>query len=327
MATGSAHCLPYNEVEFIAALEQLEADGFTHIIYHAWLYADPLVQNSFWNVPAAYHDEYVKVYRLRDMRLSCEAPPIDIPHVNRFLQSPWAIPVDRSFIVSIHQRDSLDAKLVNYLHSLFSDWDNSLLLFDSGDFDLRRAGFPATNLDEITERAQIIYLLYNSLATTPSAQANPLPFDRFNLCQRQGHIDGSVMERYASRDYDCELFESSKAFPVEYDSGLRLENLVLDINPTSIDVQFSWSNFPPERHSVALQVFNSAGTKVHGQDATIRNRSLARQKLDISTLEPGEYVVYLIVYNYVTRVDEPGVRSGDGFRFERMLEIATFERS
>ncbi|MCY3831497.1 MAG: hypothetical protein OXG85_00695 [Chloroflexi bacterium] len=323
----SVHCLPYNEGEFIAALEQLEEDGFTHIVYHVWMYGDQFFANSFWKMPEAYDDGFVKVYRVSDMRLSCETPPTDIPHIYRFLQSPWAVPGHRTAIVSVHQSDSLDAELVDYLQSLFYDWDGFLhLQLDNHELATGSASDPTMNLDQILKDSQIVYLIHNALEGSPSALIGHLALNGFKLCQRQRHEDGSVMARYVNRDYDCQLFELRNAFPVEYESGLRLENLIIDFSHTSIDFEFYWSNLPQERQSISLQVLNASGTKVLGQDATISLASLARQSLDITGLEPGDYVLNLIVYNFPTGGDVPGVRSDDS-PFERMLEIATFEKS
>ena len=292
------------------------------------MYGDQFFANSFWNVPEAYDDEFVRVYRLSDLRLSCESPAIDIPFVNQFLQSPWAVPGHRASIISIHPSHSLDAKLLNYLRSLFSDWEMFLPVFVDNDVPMMQdADEQLISLAEVAESNQIIYLLYNSLEANPSMLQRRLSLYEFNLCQRLNYDDASVMERYARREYDCELFASSDAFRVEYDSGLRLENLLVDFGPSSIDLQFYWSNLPRERQSISVQVFNGSGTKIHNQDATIALASLARQNLDVSALEPGDYDVKLIVYDFATRLTVPGIRSSDGSRFERMLEVTAFERN
>ena len=120
----SVHCLPYNQGQFMDALERLLADGFTHIVEHDWLWGDQFIDNTFWNVPEAYDDDFVKVYRLRDLRLSCETVQVNVPRIDRFLQSALLIPGRRSSILSFHPDDRLDDNLVDYLSSLFSDWDS-----------------------------------------------------------------------------------------------------------------------------------------------------------------------------------------------------------
>ena len=88
-----------------------------------------------------------------------------------------------------------------------------------------------------------------------------------------------------------------------------------------------WSRFPSEAHSLSLQVFDADGVKVLGQDSLIGDDSLYRILLDKSALQPGEYVVKLIVYDYNTRVSAPGTISRIGARFDREVVIATIEES
>ncbi|MCY4064257.1 MAG: hypothetical protein OXG53_17940, partial [Chloroflexi bacterium] len=65
-------CLPFNEGAFNHALNQLLTDGFTHLVYHS----DAIRHVGFANysvvaIEPAYHDDYVRVYRLRDLRNIC----------------------------------------------------------------------------------------------------------------------------------------------------------------------------------------------------------------------------------------------------------------
>ncbi|MCY3831498.1 MAG: hypothetical protein OXG85_00700 [Chloroflexi bacterium] len=324
----SVHCLPHNTRAFNTALDRLLADGFSHIVEHEWAYGNQFIDKTFWNLPEAYDDDYVKVYRLRDLRLSCETIQVDVPRIDRFLQSSWMIPGARTSILSFQPNDRLDDNLVDYLSALFSDWDRFLHLYiDDGRLALQSADDGSMDLNQLARESQVIYLVYNALDAGASPLAGHLSFDQFNLCQREVHEDGSVMERYVSRDFACALFASANALHARYENGARLEYLLTDFGREYLDIQFLWSNLPPDPHSVSLQVFDAAGEKLIGQDSTVGDQSLTRQRIDVSSLPPGKYTVKLIFYNYLTGRSVPGVRSEEGIIFERELAIATTIRA
>ncbi|MCY3831499.1 MAG: hypothetical protein OXG85_00705 [Chloroflexi bacterium] len=317
------HCFSYNQQSYMAALEQLLADGFTHIVEHDWLWGDQFIQFSLLNVPPAYDDGFVKIYRLKDMRRSCENIQVKIPHIDHFLRSPWLFPGKRAAILSFHSKDRIRDNIFDYLVSLFSDWDSFLhLYFDDGKLRLQTADDPFTDLNQFTRDNQVVYLVYDANDAAPTMLKSRLSLDQFQLCQRYRHEDGAVIERYISRDFACKLFEAQGALQVDYENGARLENLLYQFGRDQLDVQFLWRNLPPDPHSVSLQVFNASGEMVRSQDSTIGLVSLARQRIDVSALPPGEYTVKLIVYNFQTGRSVPGRVSRDGSRFDREMEIA-----
>lgn len=323
----SVHCLPHNRKAFLAAVDQLKAEGFTHIVEHDWFYGDRFIDDSFRNVPASYSNDYTKVYRLRDMRLSCDGIHVDIPRIDRFLQSTWLVPGAGASILSVDPEEPIPAHTFEYLSSLFYDWASFVHVYGAdGDLEIQSAD-DAADLAQFARENQIIYLLYDALDAAPAKLVESLALDRFKLCQRQAHDDGSIMERYVLREFACALFDASAPIEVEYDNGARLENLIYEFDGEHLDAQFWWSVLPSEPHAVSLQVFDASGEKAVGQDATIGIESLARQRLDVSALAPGEYRVKLIVYNFETGRSVPGSVSRDGSRFDRELDIATIDRT
>ena len=169
-------------------------------------------------------------------------------------------------------------------------------------------------------------MIYNRRDTDAAALHVHASFERFNLCQREVHEDGSVIERYVKREFSCALLTSSKPLQVDYDNGARLENALHEITRDFLDVQLMWSNLPSEPHSMSLQIFDAADNKVLGQDSTIGYASLRRHRIDISPLPAGNYVVKLIVYNFNTGHSVSGKVSETSVRFDRELEIATIDR-
>ena len=323
----SVHCLPHNEQSFTAALEQLLADGFTHVVVHNWLYGDQFIIHTFENVPAAYDDGYVSVYRVRDLRLSCQNQAAELPRFIHFAQSASAAPGRKSAILSLHPSQPIDPDRFDYLGSLFSDWASLLHLYrDDGELATQNAGLQYADLEAFVNDNQVINLLYNTRDGDPELLIGNAIFDGFDLCQREAHDDGAVIERYVSRDFSCELIIAGNPFQVQYDNGVRLENLAVQANQDVLDLQFMWSNLPDEAHSVSIQVFNAAGAKVAGHDYVIGNVSLDRFFIDFSDLATGKHEIKLIVYEFSSGRTIAGTVSSDGARFDRELTIATLDR-
>ncbi|MDE2853476.1 MAG: hypothetical protein OXN88_04835 [Chloroflexota bacterium] len=325
----NVHCLPHNQETYLSALDQLLADGFTHIVEHNWLYGDQFIEKSFWNVPASYNDDFVNVYRLSDMRLSCEAVQVDIPYIDHYLRSSLLTPGQRSTVLSFDPKERIEDERFSFLDSLFSDWHGYVhLYFDDGKLMLQSADDRYTSLDEVMRDSQTIYLLRDSLEAAPAILDGYIPADQFESCQREIHQDGSVAEVFVSRAFSCALVISEDRIQVQYDNGLRIANIMLEASQDIVDVQIMW--LPPalkEPHSISTQVFDASGAKVLGQDSTIGYSTLTRQLTDVSTLPSGDYVVKLIVYNYNTGLTASGTALKDGARFERQLEIATINRT
>ena len=322
----SVHCLPHNERAYLSALDQLLEDGFSHVAVHNWRYGDQFINHSFQGVSPAYDDGFVSVYRLNDMRESCERLSIRPSRFSHFAASPTAIPGARSSILSFHPNASLDDESLAYLDSLFSDWRSLLHLYQAdGEWTIQKSGEPISDVDGFASDNQVITVIYNSREADRALLDDFAPLAGYELCQSEAHEDGSVIEHYLNRAFSCALLTDDETLQVDYDNGARLSNLLVEIGQEFVDVQVMWSGLPEESHAISLQVFDGAGAKVLSQDATIGSNSLARHSLDISSLAPGGYAVKLIVYNFHTGKSAPG-RLSDGGSFERALEIAAFDR-
>ena len=166
----SIHCLPHNERVYTSALDQLLTDGFTHVVVHHWFFGDQFIIHSFRNIPAAYDDHFVSVYRLRDLPLSCDSSHIDLPVFRHFAASPAANPGLRTSILSFHPSESIDEDLFTYLASLFSDWRSLVHLhLDDGKPVIQSAGESSRDLEAFARDNQVIYLLYDSRDTDANA--------------------------------------------------------------------------------------------------------------------------------------------------------------
>ena len=65
-------CTSVNHDQFLDGLEQLDNDGFTHIIHHLNLPGAKDVARSFDKADPSYKDDFVSIYRLPDLADSCK---------------------------------------------------------------------------------------------------------------------------------------------------------------------------------------------------------------------------------------------------------------
>ena len=323
----SIHCLKPNERSFIQALDQLLADGFTHFVLHKWLYGDQFIIQSFKNIPPAYDNGYVSIYRVSDMRLSCQNQAAELPRFIQLALSESAAPGSKSAILSVHPDQPIDPDLFDYLGSLFSDWRSLAHLYqDKGELAIQNAGARYPGVHAFLMDNQVIHLLYNTRDADRHLLNNLVTFDDFNLCQREAGDSGAIVEHYVRREFDCALVTSANPFEVQYDNGAKLENLLSELTGSNLDLQLMWRNLPDEAHSVSVQIFDAAGEKALGQDSVIGHVTLARHRIDVSSLPPGDYNVKLIMYNFESGAIVSGTKITDGTRFDRAIDVAAVNR-
>ena len=64
-------CTRANVDTYMSALDQLEADGFSHVVFHQNVGNRLTVVDSFVNAIPSYKDDFVWIFRLDDLRDSC----------------------------------------------------------------------------------------------------------------------------------------------------------------------------------------------------------------------------------------------------------------
>ena len=64
-------CTWRTQNEYLAALDHLDADGFTHVVFHRDLPTASQIADSFVGASASFEDDYVSIYRLDDLRDFC----------------------------------------------------------------------------------------------------------------------------------------------------------------------------------------------------------------------------------------------------------------
>ena len=320
----SGHCFGRQQA-YQAAVEELLSDGFSHIVVYLWADRADRVQHSFLDLPAAYDDGLVRIYRLSDMRLGCKDLPPELAGFAQFLESPWGAWQPGASLLSFHPSDPLDSDRFAYLDAAVdftTNWGGLRHLFvDQGEPTFQAAAELPVSAEDFSDRDQVIYVVARSRDADPALMRSTPPLDQYHACGRQTYDDGWVVTRLLRREFSCALFTSPKPLQVRYDNGARLANLLVAVEEEELEIQMRWGALPMPKHAFSVQFFDEAGNKAHNQDFVISDESLDYLRLDISSLPPGKYAVKLIVYNFNTRVSVPGTVIDTGAKFQRELEL------
>ncbi len=318
-------CLPASREQYLSALDQLLADGFSHIVFHQEFGGRNFLAPSFAGLQPAYEDSYTRIYRLRQLPETCDDESIALPetfaHLRQLALSPLLVADDGMSIVSFHPAKGMDDETLRYLSSLFQYWKSFEHVSLPGG-RLRVQRFDADDRDALALPAgnQVIVLSYDPGQDSPEALREAVAAD-FRACGRFVETADAVAEYYAPVAFPCALLSAADKFEVAYDNNLRLRNLLYEVDGSNLTVFAWWTRKPDEAQAISLQIFDAAGEKVAGQDFTVGVDSLARYQVDLSALAAGDYSLKMIVYNYETRASAAGTVLSDGTRFERELEI------
>ena len=322
----SGHCFG-RQMAYQEAVDELLSDGFTHIVLHLWKNRAHSVQHSFLDLPAAYDDGLVRIYRLRDMRLGCQDLPPEFAVFDQFLESPWGAWQPGSSLLSYHPRLPLDSDRFAYLDAaidLTSNWRSFLHLYlEQGAPTFQTASGKAVTAEDFKKYDQVIYLVTDLRETDPALLASTPPLDQYESCGRQSFEGGWVVIRLLRREFSCALYAAPAPLQARYDNGAHLANLLVTPAEGDLEIQLRWGALPVPKHAFSVQFFDESGKMIHNQDFVVSDGALARHHIDYQALPPGEYAVKLILYNFETRRSVSGTAGETGERFERELELAT----
>ena len=81
---------------------------------------------------------------------------------------------------------------------------------------------------------------------------------------------------------------------------------------SALDIHLLWKQLPDTAYGYSVQIFDKNNQKVLNQDGVVHYQSALRQRVDLASLERGDYSVKLIVYNYETGAAVPRRRRQHG---------------
>ena len=156
-----------------------------------------------------------------------------------------------------------------------------------------------TDLDSITTQNNVFLLIYNPQVSDPRSESEYATWMAQNLksCQLKFSSEDMIVEYLIDRDYPCELIVAETALEVRYDNGITLANLLADWDGDQLSIDSWWQRGKYRGYAYTIQVFNEQGEKQLQIDQVIDSRPLSHAQIDTSSLEPGDYVAKLIVYD------------------------------
>ena len=329
---SNMECGPGNFDHYVAAADQLLGDGFSHVICHQREPDAELVADSFSDIPPAYQDEYVSIYRLPDLRATCldqvATYQNQLPDLLKFLNSPINQPRSDVALVYLSPAQDFSSEAQRYYENVLSEWKNLIhIVYDEqGAAGVTSSRVENTDLDSITTQNNVFLLIYNPQVSDPRSESEYATWMAQNLksCQLKFSSEELIVEHLIDRDYPCELIVSETPLEVRYVNGIALANLLVDWDGDQLSIDSWWQRGNNSGYAYTIQVFNEQEEKQLQIDQVIDSRPLSHAQIDTSSLEPGDYVAKLIVYDIETGESQPGIVPQNLESFRRTLDIVHF---
>ena len=323
-------CLPGNRAEFIAAQQQLLADGFTHIILHRYRRSLAREAKAVLYLPAAYEDNSVSIYHVADLHLNCASTAVLSAGLNENLAGLYgdglAVSANSVSVLSIHSYAMTDGQLFDYYAALDPSSANvaPLRVEDLAGQQTSSPRLPVVDPDAALSAQDVILIAYDPRHTDPRALADYQNWvaQDFAACGGLADSDSAVVSLHLRRGFPCALANSADPLGLRYDNEAILGNLIINEHDSFLDVYLFWEQLPANKHSVSIQFIDADGSKVYNQDFVVRDQAIARHRIDIGPLGAGNYQVNMILYDFETRVSVPGATLSGDTRFEREIAIS-----
>ena len=328
----NVECNPDNFDSYLSSADQLLRDGFSHVILHHREKGAENLVDSFTGITHVYRDDYVTIYRVRELRETCanriKRYQSQFPHLNDFAHSQQNVSRQDVTLLNLYpvEYDGNDAR--QYFSSMFEHWGDLIhVAYDKqGGATVYNVQFGNTDLSSIIAENKIVWLIYDPQQT--DLAENPVYKDwllrHFKSCELVYQSEESRVEAYVDRRFPCELVVAENSVEVIYQNEIYLTNHTVQIDTGRFSTYLHWSHPSISGYAYTIQVFNEQGEKQLQIDQVIDSRPLSNAQIDTSSLEPGDYVAKLIVYDTESGESQSGTILSTQQTVERELEIAEF---
>ncbi|MCY3781134.1 MAG: hypothetical protein OXG78_12545 [Chloroflexi bacterium] len=320
-------CEAADPESYLSAVAALEADGFSHIVFHRAFPGHAQIGESFDGIPAAYSDGYVSIYRLSELSDSC---PKELSAQHHFADAygealgKGAILDERHGVaVVLPPTAQIAEHFMRYLRH--AGWRDPTIAAISSDEQGKVEVLSTETVDLDQENA--IWLFKDRLEFDPERAApnHDWLLARFRSCERFYEDEGTTIDLYLKLDIPCAAMDESGAIGVRYDDGVRLHNAYYEVASDEVRFYLAWTSDTEKRYAFSLQFFDSGNHKALQYDHPIWRELLGVHEIDTTPLPAGAYTVKLIVYDFETQISQGGTLTDTGERFERELILATLE--
>ncbi len=317
---------------YLSATEQLLDDGFSHVLHHHRERNSEAIDDSFRNIPSAYQNEYVSIYRLKALRENClnrvEGYQNQLPILKEFLLSPINRPRSDVSLLALYPSAVYSSEAHRPYDIALSQWrELTHVVHDSrGAATIKLSDWENMDLENIVAENNLFWLIYSPQESDPSSPSQFATWlnQNLSLCQQVHRGEDLIVDYYIDHAYSCELVVTDDPLELRYDNGITLANLLAGFNGNQFSVDSWWQRGDIDGYAYTIQVFNEHGEKKLQVDRVIHSRPLSRAQFDTSNLEPGDYVAKLIVYETESGQSQQGIVMQNQHFFLRELEIAYF---
>ena len=318
---------------YLAGLEQLVRDGFSHVVYHRHLQNWAEIRESFNDKQLAYRDGLVSIYRLSDLPESCpEAPSLSQRFTWAYagiLRNSDILSERNGTIVAFAPTAEAADQFIRYLRH-FALEERAVVTVSSdeqGMISLQSSELPDSQAAFTLDQYGALWLANDASVfdAEQSAAYRDWFLKRFKFCERAAVYEGRTIDIYARSDIPCSAIDGSSTFEIRYDNGLRLRNASVDVGSGSARVYLAWTKDGTKEYGFSLQFFDEGGQKALQYDNVISRDLLWAHEIDSASLSAGLYSVQLIVYDFETRASQGGTIADTGERFARELTIGALD--
>ena len=329
-AKASIRCNPTNPAKYMSALDELLAVGFTHVVLHVREAGADQLRPSFGYIMPAYQDSFAEIYHISDLLDHCvdltmwlEAAPA---HLKAFVQYYAGEGRPDVSVLSLHPGDSLSEQERRFHAILLDSWKTLIHVIENEQRELILAS-STTQEGQYVEFAannHLIWIIYDPQQIAPrnSRAYSEVLAGKLKSCEQIRKADHLAIDTHIDRDFPCALISDPDPLAVRYDNGIKLANILHNVEGELLTWYLWWSDEPVPDFAFSIQLSNDSGAKVMQLDDVIRNEPLSRHEMDISNLPPGQYRADLIVYGSETGKSQPGTILSAGDQFPRTLEVA-----
>ncbi len=252
-----------------------------------------------------------------------------VPHFQHFVYNPNITPQQSDVVLSFHTDTPLkEKKIMNYYANVLAKWHGMIHIYNNeqGNPILQSTDTRYTTVDSMPAWNFPIWLIYNpqqtDLLTMPVYTED---FSKhFQRCKRLLEEDNTVIDLYLKVTLPCELVLRENPLQIHYEHGSQLQNIAIEHTDDVLKVHFWWTDKIFNQYAFSLQIFDQQGNKQQQLDDVIGGGPTYSYLMDISTFTAGDYVVKLILYDFLTQESQSGNILAQQQRFDREVELLHF---
>lgn len=326
-------CAEDKSDKYLAALDELAADGFSHVVYHRGFYFANDIVDSFSLALPSYEDEFVQIYRLSDLRDSCSEilaseHPLTYAYAE-LLDGPSIMRERRGTVVLRAPNKKTAEHLLRYLVRV-SQIQNRIIVLASNEADetVAYSSDPLyVDVDAVVEHLAAVWLVNDPKPTDPAHHGGNKQWlqRHYRLCQRYAGDASATFELYLRTEIPCGALGVRGEIMVDYGERLSLISASSERHEDALRFYFAWANESKRDFGFSIQLYDSQGEKAAQYDSRVRREPLSVHDVDISSTPDGSYKVKLIVYERDTGASIDGTVMETGQHFERELLLATVD--